>query len=137
MASLEERDSDGDQHLVQWFVEGAERVRRAGVDGIELHSGNGYLFTQFLSSAINDRTDQYGFSAPELQMKRPTWLGVRLTRRWREGTRTIRPRKRISVFRKPPPPTFPPWEAVSPRSFCPTWLPIRPAKCPSRPVSQP
>jgi len=50
------------KQLVQWFVDGAERARRAGVDGIELHSGNGYLFTQFLSSAINDRTDEYGGS---------------------------------------------------------------------------
>ena len=38
----------------------AHRVQEAGLDGIELHSGNGYLFTQFLSSAINDRTDAYG-----------------------------------------------------------------------------
>ena len=45
--------------LVQWFVGEAERACKAGVDGIELHSGNGYLFTQFLSSAINDRTDEY------------------------------------------------------------------------------
>src|SRR5262249_24386509 len=30
--------------------------------GIELHSANGYLFTQFLSSAINDRQDDYGGS---------------------------------------------------------------------------
>src|SRR5215813_364471 len=50
------------KQLVQWFVDGAERARRAGVDGIELHSGNGYLFTQFLSSAINDRKDEYGGS---------------------------------------------------------------------------
>jgi 2,4-dienoyl-CoA reductase-like NADH-dependent reductase (Old Yellow Enzyme family) len=50
------------KRLVQWFVDGAERARRAGVDGIELNSSNGYLFTQFLSSAINDRTDEYGGS---------------------------------------------------------------------------
>src|SRR5499433_1185826 len=50
------------KQLVQWFVDGAERARRAGVDGIELHSSNGYLFTQFLSSAINDRKDEYGGS---------------------------------------------------------------------------
>src|SRR5262249_49052398 len=50
------------KQLIQWFVDGAERARRAGVDGIELHSSNGYLFTQFLSSAINDRLDEYGGS---------------------------------------------------------------------------
>ena len=46
--------------LVRQFATAARRVRQAGLDGIELHSSNGYLFTQFLSSAINDRTDEYG-----------------------------------------------------------------------------
>lgn len=50
------------KQLVQWFVDGAVRARQAGVDGIELHSSNGYLFNQFLSSAINDRDDDYGGS---------------------------------------------------------------------------
>jgi len=40
----------------------AERVRIAGVDGIELHGHEGYLFDQFTSSAWNNRTDQYGGS---------------------------------------------------------------------------
>ncbi|QEL13543.1 NADH:flavin oxidoreductase [Limnoglobus roseus] len=48
------------QEMIQWFVAGAVRARAANLDGIELHSSNGYLFTQFLSSAINDRTDEYG-----------------------------------------------------------------------------
>ena len=47
---------------VKRFADGARRAREAGLDGIELHSANGYLFTQFLSSAINDRTDEYGGS---------------------------------------------------------------------------
>jgi 2,4-dienoyl-CoA reductase-like NADH-dependent reductase (Old Yellow Enzyme family) len=42
------------------FAEGARRAREAGLDGVELHSANGYLITQFLSSAINDRDDDYG-----------------------------------------------------------------------------
>ena len=48
------------RHMVARFVAAAHRVREAELDGIELHSGNGYLFTQFLSAAINDRTDAYG-----------------------------------------------------------------------------
>jgi 2,4-dienoyl-CoA reductase-like NADH-dependent reductase (Old Yellow Enzyme family) len=45
---------------VQAFAEGARRAREAGLDGVELHGANGYLITQFLSSAINDRDDDYG-----------------------------------------------------------------------------
>jgi len=48
--------------LVNLFGQGARRAREAGLDGVELHASHGYLFTQFLSSAINDRTDDYGGS---------------------------------------------------------------------------
>ena len=46
--------------VVEAFAAGARRAREAGLDGVELHGANGYLFTQFLSSAINDRKDDYG-----------------------------------------------------------------------------
>jgi 2,4-dienoyl-CoA reductase (NADPH2) len=45
---------------VEQFAQGARRAREAGLDGVELHGANGYLLTQFLSSGINDRTDEYG-----------------------------------------------------------------------------
>lgn len=48
------------QATVEDFAQGARRARQAGLDGVELHAANGYLFTQFLSSAINDRNDGYG-----------------------------------------------------------------------------
>jgi len=50
------------KETVAAFAEGARRARDAGLDGVELHGANGYLITQFLSSAINDRTDEYGGS---------------------------------------------------------------------------
>ena len=48
------------ERLVEAFARAAWRAREAGLDGIELHAANGYLFTQFLSSGINDRADCYG-----------------------------------------------------------------------------
>jgi len=53
---------DDIQATVQAFAAGARRARAAGLDGVELHGANGYLITQFLSSAINDRQDDYGGS---------------------------------------------------------------------------
>ena len=50
------------KETVAAFAEGARRAREAKLDGVELHGANGYLITQFLSSAINDRKDEYGGS---------------------------------------------------------------------------
>jgi 2,4-dienoyl-CoA reductase-like NADH-dependent reductase (Old Yellow Enzyme family) len=46
--------------VVQAFGQAARRAREAGADGIEIHGANGFVITQFLSKAINDRTDEYG-----------------------------------------------------------------------------
>jgi 2,4-dienoyl-CoA reductase-like NADH-dependent reductase (Old Yellow Enzyme family) len=53
---------DDIHETVNAFAAGAWRAREAGLDGVELHGANGYLITQFLSSAINDRHDEYGGS---------------------------------------------------------------------------
>jgi len=42
------------------FVAAAQRAHQAGLSGVELHGANGYLFTQFLSTQTNLRTDQWG-----------------------------------------------------------------------------
>jgi 2,4-dienoyl-CoA reductase-like NADH-dependent reductase (Old Yellow Enzyme family) len=48
--------------LVASFSLAAKRVQKAGFDGIEIHSGHGYLLSQFLSPAYNERQDEYGGS---------------------------------------------------------------------------
>lgn len=50
------------------FVAAARRAVDAGIDGVELHSANGYLLHEFLSPASNQRTDAYGGS-PEARAR--------------------------------------------------------------------
>lgn len=50
------------QRVTNDFVHSARLAIVAGFDGIEVMAANGFLFDQFLSSAVNTRTDQYGGS---------------------------------------------------------------------------
>lgn len=40
----------------------AECAKRAGFDGVEVHSANSYLLDQFIRDSTNKRTDRYGGS---------------------------------------------------------------------------
>lgn len=46
--------------IIEACRRGAENAQRAGFDGVELHGANGYLLDQFLQTASNHRTDDYG-----------------------------------------------------------------------------
>lgn len=55
-------DADGIARVRQEFVQAARNAREAGMDGVEIHGANGYLFDEFLNSVVNTRSDAYGGS---------------------------------------------------------------------------
>jgi 2-enoate reductase len=48
------------EKLVERFGVAAQILARAGIDGIELHGHEGYLFDQFTTALWNKRMDKYG-----------------------------------------------------------------------------
>jgi len=48
--------------VVHDFTTAAKNAIDAGFDGVEIHGANGYLIQQFLSTNVNQRTDEYGGS---------------------------------------------------------------------------
>ncbi len=50
------------KEIILDFTAGIERVKKAGFDGVQLHSAHGWLLSSFLSSYTNHRKDEYGGS---------------------------------------------------------------------------
>lgn len=51
------------QQTVDDFAAAAARAEKAGIDGVEIHGGHGYLVGQFLDESNNIREDGYGGDA--------------------------------------------------------------------------
>ena len=70
-------DADLERVIAQ-FATAAVRAKNAGFDGVELHGAHGYLFTQFLSTTMNRRTDGWGGSLEQrARLLRSTLRAVR------------------------------------------------------------
>ncbi len=48
--------------VVEDYRKAAQNAKRAGFDGVEVHSANNYLLEQFVRDSTNKRTDRYGGS---------------------------------------------------------------------------
>jgi N-ethylmaleimide reductase len=48
--------------IIEDYRRATDNALRAGFDGVEIHSANGYLLQQFLSQTTNHRSDAYGGS---------------------------------------------------------------------------
>jgi 2,4-dienoyl-CoA reductase-like NADH-dependent reductase (Old Yellow Enzyme family) len=57
-----EMDEQEIEYVLHCFGEAARRAMSAGVDGVELHLGHGYMPWQFLSPLYNLRNDRWGGS---------------------------------------------------------------------------
>ena len=55
-------NEDDMARIAKDFAVAATYMQKAGFDGVLIHGGHGFLFTQFLSPLMNTRTDEYGGS---------------------------------------------------------------------------
>lgn len=55
------------EQLIEDFIVAAERSKRAGFGGVEIHGAHNYIACQFLSAEFNKRTDKYGGSLENRQ----------------------------------------------------------------------
>jgi 2,4-dienoyl-CoA reductase-like NADH-dependent reductase (Old Yellow Enzyme family) len=78
--------------IVEDYRRAAERAKRAGFDGVELHAANGYLIDQFLQSKTNHRTDRYGGSVENR---------YRFLEEVIEAVRSVWPAQRVGVHLSP------------------------------------
>jgi len=75
--------------LIADYVKAAENAKKAGFDGVQLHSANGYLLDQFLRDSSNFRDDDYGGSI-ENRIRLTTEVTAALCDVWGAGRVSVR-----------------------------------------------
>ena len=60
LSVCEQMNEEQIEEKVEDFAWAAEKAKEAGFDAVEIHSGHGYLLSQFLSPWTNKRKDRYG-----------------------------------------------------------------------------
>ncbi len=74
--------------IVEDFRLAAANAKKAGFDGVEIHSANGYLLDTFLQSSSNKRSDEYGG---------PVENRFQIHRQVIEAIKTVYPSERIGI----------------------------------------
>lgn len=69
MINAKEADKKDIERITACFAKGAERARKAGFDGVEIHAAHGYLLSQFYSPLTNHRKDDYTGDTLEGRMR--------------------------------------------------------------------
>ncbi len=72
--------------IVEDYRHAAANAKRAGFDGVEIHSANNYLLEQFVRDSTNQRTDRYGGSI-ENRLRFPLEVVRAVTEVWGGGGR--------------------------------------------------
>jgi N-ethylmaleimide reductase len=72
--------------IVADYRRAAENAKRAGFDGVEIHSANNYLLEQFVRDSTNRRTDRYGGTV-ENRLRFPLEVVQAVTEVWGGGRR--------------------------------------------------
>ncbi len=79
-------ETDEIPRIVRDYAHAAECARRAGFDGVEIHSANNYLLEQFIRDSTNRRTDRYGGSV-ENRLRIVLEVTAAVTEIWGGGER--------------------------------------------------
>ncbi len=61
-AMPKQMDRDDMDEVISQFINAATIAEKSNFDILEIQFGHGYLFSQFISPSVNDRTDEYGGS---------------------------------------------------------------------------